>query len=145
MMPTKILFYQLLIFVNLYQHAKNQAFSSFCWRDIVNLKILQYEWPISQILPKYGICARIQQKYSFIIDQIHKKLMTKFSNKFTKPYFWPILPIFRAKNFFSKKSSSVTDKRHELLMSHSQGNFWTKGWKDTQMLIHRGSKKLFRE
>ena len=28
-----------------HQHAKNQAFSSFCSRDIVNLKILQFNWP----------------------------------------------------------------------------------------------------
>ena len=39
--------------MNLYQYAKNQAFSSFCSRDIVNLKILQSDWltafwPISQ-------------------------------------------------------------------------------------------------
>ena len=39
--------------MNLYQHAKNQAFSSFRSGDIVNLKILQSHrprafWPISQ-------------------------------------------------------------------------------------------------
>ena len=39
--------------MNLHQYAKNQAFSSFCSRDIVNLKILQSDWsrafwPISQ-------------------------------------------------------------------------------------------------
>ena len=39
--------------MNLHQYAKNQAFSSFCSRDIVNLKVLQSDWlrafwPISQ-------------------------------------------------------------------------------------------------
>ena len=39
--------------MNLHQYAKNQVFSSFCSRDIVNLKILQSDWsrafwPISQ-------------------------------------------------------------------------------------------------
>ena len=39
--------------MNLYQYPKNQAFSSFCSRDIVNLKLLQADWsrafwPISQ-------------------------------------------------------------------------------------------------
>ena len=39
--------------MNLHQYAKNQAFSSFCSRDIVSLKILQSDWlrafwPISQ-------------------------------------------------------------------------------------------------
>ena len=31
--------------MDLYQHAKNQAFSSFCFRDIVDLKVLQPYWP----------------------------------------------------------------------------------------------------
>ena len=30
--------------MDLHQYAKNQAFSSFCSSDIVNLKILQSEW-----------------------------------------------------------------------------------------------------
>ena len=37
--------------------------------------------------------------------------MTAFSNKFTKPYFWPILghfPNFGDKRFFTAKSASVT-------------------------------------
>ena len=42
--PTTIFFIQLLISMNLYQHAKNQAFSLFCSRDIVGLKILQSDW-----------------------------------------------------------------------------------------------------
>ena len=31
--------------MNLYQHAKNQTFSSFYSRDIVDLKFLQSDWP----------------------------------------------------------------------------------------------------
>ena len=46
---TQIFFNQLLISMNLHhgciQHAKDQAFSSFCSRDLVNLKILQSDWP----------------------------------------------------------------------------------------------------
>ena len=30
--------------MNLYQHPKNLVISSFCFRDIVDLKILQYDW-----------------------------------------------------------------------------------------------------
>ena len=30
--------------MNLYQYAKNQTFSLFCSRDIVNLKTLQSDW-----------------------------------------------------------------------------------------------------
>ena len=66
--PTPIFFNQLVIFMNLYQHAKNQAFSSSCSRDVVDLKILQSDWPrafwpIAQE-PDFSqnrICARIQQ------------------------------------------------------------------------------------
>ena len=43
--PIQILFNQLLISMNLYQNAKNQAFSSFHSRDINYLKILQSDWP----------------------------------------------------------------------------------------------------
>ena len=50
-----IFFNQLLISINLYQHANNQAFSSLCSGVIVNLKILQSDWlrafwPVSQEL-----------------------------------------------------------------------------------------------
>ena len=31
--------------MNLYQHTKNQAFLLFCSRDVVNLKILESDWP----------------------------------------------------------------------------------------------------
>ena len=44
-MPTAIFSNQLLISMNLYQHAKNKAFSSFGFRDTVNLKMLQSDWP----------------------------------------------------------------------------------------------------
>ena len=38
------LFTQLVIFVNLYQHAKNEAVSSICSGEMLDLKILQSEW-----------------------------------------------------------------------------------------------------
>ena len=43
--PTPVLFIQLLITMNLYQHAKNQVFSSFCSRDMADLKILLSDSP----------------------------------------------------------------------------------------------------
>ena len=51
--PTSIFFHQLLISMNLHQYPKNQDFSSFCSRDIANLKISQSDWlrafwPMSQ-------------------------------------------------------------------------------------------------
>ena len=43
-MPNQKNFDQLLIFVKLYQHAKNEAASSICSGEMVDLKILQSEW-----------------------------------------------------------------------------------------------------
>ena len=43
-MPNQKTFSQLLIFVNLYQHAKNEAVSSICPWETVDLKILQSDW-----------------------------------------------------------------------------------------------------
>ena len=52
-MPNQKIFSQLLIFVNFYQLAKNEAASSIFFREILHLKILQSDWlrafwPISQ-------------------------------------------------------------------------------------------------
>ena len=41
---TSIFFNWLLISMNLHQRATNQTFSSFCSRNLVNLKILQCDW-----------------------------------------------------------------------------------------------------
>ena len=59
-MPNQKIFNQLLIFMNLYQHAKNEAVSPPCSGEIVDLKILESHWlrafwPISQkqVFSKY--------------------------------------------------------------------------------------------
>ena len=43
-MANQKVFNQLLIFMNLYQHAKNEAVSSICFGEIVELKIQQSDW-----------------------------------------------------------------------------------------------------
>ena len=43
-MPNQKIFKQLLKFVDLHQHAKNETVQSICSREIVNLKILQSDW-----------------------------------------------------------------------------------------------------
>ena len=43
-MHTQKMFDQLLIYVNLYQHAKYQATSSICSGDLDHSKILQSDW-----------------------------------------------------------------------------------------------------
>ena len=59
--------------MDLHQHAKNPAFSSFCSRDIVNLKILQSDWsrafwPISpnQIFPSMGFVKNTRNNIKFL-------------------------------------------------------------------------------
>ena len=52
--------YSQLTFVNLYQHAKNFAVWSICSGDMVNLKILESDWPrlfwlISQVQDFYQV------------------------------------------------------------------------------------------
>ena len=65
------IFNQLLIFVNLYNHAKNEAASSIC------------------------VCAGTQQiMHIFIIEQIHRKLMTKFCFDSKNPSFGPFPQFF---------------------------------------------------
>ena len=111
-MPTPVFFNQVLISINFNQYAKNQALSSFCSRDLVDLKILQSDWPkafwsISQ-QPDFSQIydlREIQQIVStLIIDQIQEKSMSRFFNKFKKPYSGRI---FVAKAF-SSKNPNVT-------------------------------------
>ena len=44
-MPTQKIFDQLLIFENLYQHAKNQFIPSVHSSDTVNFKVPSHDWP----------------------------------------------------------------------------------------------------
>ena len=44
-MPTPKKFNQLLIFMNLYQHAKNQFIPSVHSSDTVSFKVPSYDWP----------------------------------------------------------------------------------------------------
>ena len=107
----------------------------------------------NQIFAKYGICAGTQQLIeNFFIDQIQKKLKTKFSNKFKKPYFWSIFPVFGAKNFFPKNpvlsrttpygpltpclvSGKTNEMEGKLLRKLRDGR--TEGRKDGQPRIHK--------
>ena len=51
-----------------------------------------------------GLVKGHSKNCSFIIEQIQKKLRTKFFNKLKNPYF---LPILEAKTFF-KKSGTIS-------------------------------------
>ena len=72
--------------------------------------------------------------------------MPKFSNKFKKPFFWPILPIFGVNVSFEKIQLCHTQHHMGLqhhaefqkkLMSQSKENFRMEGWKHGQTPIHR--------
>ena len=62
-----IFFKQLLISMNLHQHAKNQAFLSFCSRDRVDLKFLHFDWPRTflHISQKPRMCKNIANNIKF--------------------------------------------------------------------------------
>ena len=74
--------------------------------------------------------------------------MTKISNKFRKPYFWPILPISRLNFFLFKRLSSVMHNKtrasntrlsfRKKLLTQSQENFWTEGQKGGQRAYFMG-------
>ena len=78
-------FNYILIFVNLNQDVKNQAIPSICFRDIVQLEILQFEWlrgfcSISQDyeFPKNDVCTGTKQTTSiFAIEQNQYKSIFK--------------------------------------------------------------------
>ena len=77
-MPNQKIFSQHFIFVNLYQHTKNEANSSFCSAKIVNLKILHSDWPIAfwpisqeqDFSQMQDLCGNTAKNKNFITDQI---------------------------------------------------------------------------
>ena len=96
----------------------------------------------NRIFPKYRISARIKQIiWTFFIDQIQNKLMTKFSKNPKKPFFWPIFGRFSSflgQKFFLKKNaalSRITAHRPLTTCWVSEKNSWahfkkTSGQKD---------------
>ena len=83
------IFDQLLIFVNLYQHAKNEAVSSIFSGEMVAWKI--------------EICAGTRQIIkSFIVEHILWKLVTKVFFKLKKKLFLAHFPNFGGKKSFPK-------------------------------------------
>ena len=137
---TPIFFNQLLISMNMYQHAKNQALLLFCSRDIVNLKTLQSRtfWPISQKLDfskvlntKNNINFLYRPNLEKINDQIFQYIkITLLLAHF--PHFW-------GKTFFSKNLALPHTTPHgpwhhaefqKNVMNQLQEDFQTGGWKD---------------
>ena len=106
---------ELLIFINLYQHAKNLVISSICSRDIADIKMVQSDWLRAFWLlshkPDFSQIRDLRRNtangMNFRSRTNSKNLLTKFFSHFKKPYFWPILPILGgAKQIFPKNSMS---------------------------------------
>ena len=152
-MPTPTLFIQVLISMNLYQHANNQVFSLFCSRDIFDLKMLWSDWsrafwPISQEpeFTKYGICPSVQQLIYFHYRWNEKKIITRISYTFKrakKPRLGLFFSFCGQKCYFQKIQLSCATPNRPLtpwwvpekkLRSQFQDNFLIEGRTD---LIHR--------
>ena len=111
-MPNQEFSNQPLTAMNLYQHAQGQAILSIYSGDIVDLKILWSDWlkAFSHTSQKqnfsqlWDLCRDIAKIVLSSLEQIQKKLRTKFFNKLKNPYF---LPILEAKTFF-KKSGTIS-------------------------------------
>ena len=124
---------------------------------MADLKTLQSDfWLAKRILTqlrnhiflKYRICARIQKIIKkLFIDQIQKKLMTKFYNKFKYPIFGLFSPFLRQKKNSQKIQLScatphgplirclVSEKTNGPIPRKFLGRR-TEGWKDQHTLIH---------
>ena len=99
--PTPIFFNQLFISRNLHQHAKNQAFSSFCSGDIANLKNTAF-WLVKSILAhipgtKFFWSKRFVQEYSKYINFLYssngkKKKRPNFPKKLKNHFLGPLPP-----------------------------------------------------
>ena len=105
-------FGQLFVYMNLYQHAKNQAISLTCSGDMVDSKILESNWmrtlwhiskepEFSQI---WDLCRHTANNINFHYRRNSVETNDKIFQYIQKLYFWPIFPIFGKKNFFSGKS-----------------------------------------
>ena len=110
----------LLIYVNLYQHAKNQVISLICSGDMADLKILQSDWlrtfwlvsqepEFSQI---WDLCrntaSNINFHYRTNIVKINDNIFQYIQKIMFLAHFCPIFPISEAKKIFSEKSGSAT-------------------------------------
>ena len=115
--------------MNLHEYAKNQVFSSFCSKDMVNLKILQSDWS-KALWPKsqepdfsqvWDLCKNAANNIKFLYrPNFKKKLITKFSIKFKKLCFEPILSPFSqfwgAKKFFLENPAFSRTTSYEFLV-----------------------------
>ena len=112
--PTLIFFDQILISMNMYQHAKNQALSLF--RDIAYLIILQSDWPITfwsisqepDFSQVWNLCKNTTNNIHFIVlyvwEIVVRKNLTNFEGcHFAQFYIliWWSFPKIEPKSFNS--------------------------------------------
>ena len=85
---------------------------------------------VTRFLPNIGFVQQHNINAHYRTNSV--KIITQIFYKFKKPCFWPIFPIFRAKNVFQEKTNSVLhnlirDKIQKNLMIHFQENTQTGG------------------
>lgn len=80
--------------MNLYQHAKKHTISSFCSREVVDLKTLNLSdqehcgpYLSNQIFPKFKICAGTNFYYITYSNKNNGKYFNKFKSFIIGPFF----------------------------------------------------------
>ena len=94
---------------------KNEAVSSICSWEIVDLKIQQSVWlrpfwPVSQekdFSQIYDLCRNTANNINFHYRTNQVKINDWIFFKFKKPYFWSIFPTFGGKKVFFKKNLAI--------------------------------------
>ena len=110
--PNTIHFDQHLISINLYQHTKNQAFSSVSSRGTVDLKILQFDWPRRAFWPAspepafsqvWDLCKNTAVNVNFLYrPNLEKYQWLNLPINLKNPFFSPFSPFVGQKKCFPK-------------------------------------------
>ena len=155
--PPKKFLNQLLIYVNLYQHAKNQAISKICSEDVLIKKSywLRTFWPVSQKLEFsqiWYLWSNTANNINFHYRANPVKTNDRIFQYIQKTCFWAIFPILGAKTFFLENSALPCTTSYRFLAScqNLQKNIYNSkknaqtggtmdGWKDRRAdrLFHR--------
>ena len=111
-MPNQKIFNQLLIYMNFYQHVKNEAVLSICCGEIVDWEILQSHWLTAfwSISQKQDFSQYLGRITANNITSHYRTNSVKINDKFLfkdkKPYFWatvgPFFQFLEQKRFFPK-------------------------------------------
>ena len=112
----------IFINMNFYQHAKKNLYWRYIWfkNPAISLaKSILTHISASETFPNMRLVQAYNNQYkTFIIDQIEKKILTKFSYTFKKPSAWPIFSILQAKIPKKLKSQFQENRRSDRSFGH---------------------------